>query len=135
MPLYARINVHKSSSRRDLPISPRSSRSSAPLFSLVHAVESAACCMRTASIRTRQAWTALRERGGGGAVFLSDGYVTSCGCMFNLFDGSQQRGEDLAGDPSFPSYSPLIHPLSMALLKPAITHASECKLPEAANHF
>lgn len=27
------------------------------------------------------------------AVFLSDGYVTSGGCMFNLFDGSRQRGE------------------------------------------
>lgn len=34
-------------------------------------------------------------------VFLFDGYVTSGGCMFNLFDGSRQRGEFSQRPPLF----------------------------------
>lgn len=53
--------------------------------------------------------------------FSSAGSVTSCGCMFNLFDGSRQRVE--------------YGPLASLPETPTITHASECKLPEAVNHF
>lgn len=65
------------------------------------------------------------------AVFLFAGYVTSCGCMFNLFDGSRQR-EDYGRRPPPPCSSP---PPPSSPRTPTITHASECKLPEAVNHF
>lgn len=39
-------------------------------------------------------------------VFLSDGYVTSGGCMFNLFDGSRQREEFSRRAPSPPIRPP-----------------------------
>lgn len=62
--------------------------------------------------------------------FSSAGYVTSCGCMFNLFDGSRQREEYGPLAPLPPPNRP--HP---GYRDSTITHASECKLPEAVNHF
>lgn len=62
--------------------------------------------------------------------FSSAGYVTSCGCMFNLFDGSRQREEY---GPLAPRHHPTAPTPDTETL--TITHASECKLPEAVNHF
>lgn len=56
--------------------------------------------------------------------------------MFNLFDGSRQREEYGRRPPTTPSCHPLTTPpRSPDTEPPTITHASECKLPEAVNHF
>lgn len=57
--------------------------------------------------------------------------------MFNLFDGSRQREEYGRRPPTTPSCHPptTSPPRSPDTEPPTITHASECKLPEAVNHF
>lgn len=76
------------------------------------------CAPRSLYIRKR------RRNVANSFSFSSAGYVTSCGCMFNLFDGSRRREE---------YWSPCLPPPDTET--PTITHASECKLPEAVNHF